>query len=52
MGVAPLLTVWGKMMLIILMVLGRLGPLALALALTPREEPTPYRYAQERVRIG
>lgn len=51
-GVAPLLTVWGKMMLIILMVLGRLGPLALALALAPGEEPTPYRFAQERVRIG
>ncbi|MQF70201.1 hypothetical protein FIM12_07725 [SAR202 cluster bacterium AD-804-J14_MRT_500m] len=51
-GVAPLLTIWGKMMLIILMVLGRLGPLALALALAPGEEPTPYRFAQERVRIG
>ena len=52
MGVAPLLTVWGKIMLIILMILGRLGPLALALALAPREEATAYRFAQERVRIG
>ena len=52
MGVAPLLTVWGKIMLIIVMILGRLGPLALALALAPREEATAYRFAQERVRIG
>ena len=52
MGVAPLLTLWGKIMLIVVMVLGRLGPLALALALAPREEATAYRFAQERVRIG
>ena len=52
MGVAPLLSVWGKIMLIVIMVLGRLGPLVLALALAPKEEATDYRYAQERVRIG
>ena len=51
-GVAPLLSGWGKMMFIVVMVLGRLGPLALALALTPQEEVTAYRFAQERVRIG
>ena len=51
-GVAPLLSVWGKIMFIIVMVLGRLGPLALALALTPQEEVSAYRFAQERVRIG
>ena len=52
MGVAPLLTLWGKIMLTIVMVVGRLGPLALALALAPKEEATAYRFAQERVRIG
>lgn len=52
MGVAPLLTLWGKIMLTIIMVVGRLGPLALALALAPKEEATAYRFAQERVRIG
>lgn len=51
-GVATLLSVWGKMVFIIVMVLGRLGPLALALALTTQEEVTAYRFAQERVRIG
>ena len=52
MGVAPLLTIWGKMMLIGIMILGRLGPLAIALALAPREDTPSYRFAQERVRIG
>lgn len=52
MGIVPLLTVWGKIMLIALMVLGRLGPLALALALAPKEDASVYRFAQERIRIG
>ena len=52
MGIVPFLTVWGKIMLMILMVLGRLGPLALALALAPQEDARAYRYAQEGVRIG
>ena len=52
MGIVPLLTVWGKIMLMVVMVLGRLGPLALALALTPQNEGTVYRYAQEGIRIG
>ncbi len=52
MGIVPLLSVWGKIMLMAVMVLGRLGPLALALALTPQKEGTVYRYAQESIRIG
>ena len=52
MGIVPLLTVWGKILLMAVMVLGRLGPLALALALTPQKEGTVYRYAQESIRIG
>jgi len=52
MGIAPLLTIWGKLMLTGIMILGRIGPLALALALTPREDTPSYRFAQERVRIG
>ena len=51
-GIVPSLTVWGKIMLMALMVIGRLGPLGLALALTPQKEGTVYRYAQEGVRIG
>ena len=52
MGIVPLLTVWGKIMLMAVMVMGRLGPLALALALTPQKEGAVYRYAQESIRIG
>jgi len=52
MGIVPLLTVWGKILLMAVMVLGRLGPLALALALTPQKEGTVYRYAKEGIRIG
>ena len=52
MGIVPLLTVWGKIMLMVVMVLGRLGPLALALALAPQQERAVYRYAQENIRIG
>ena len=52
MGIVPLLTIWGKIMFMVVMVLGRLGPLALALALTPQKEGTVYRYAQEGIRIG
>jgi Trk-type K+ transport system membrane component len=36
----------------ITMFAGRLGPLTMALALTPREEASVYRFAQERVKIG
>ncbi len=52
MGIAPILTLWGKIMLMALMILGRLGPLALALALIPQEEGVVYRYAEESIRIG
>jgi len=52
MGIVPLFTVWGKIMLIALMVLGRLGPLALALALAPPEEANVYGFAREPIRMG
>ena len=51
-GIPPQLTVPGKALFMVLMLAGRLGPLTLALALTPREEPTIYRFVQERVKIG
>lgn len=51
-GITPALSVWGKVIIIFTMFIGRLGPLTLALALAPREERAVYRFAQERVRIG
>ena len=51
-GAAADLTVFGKGLFMVLMLLGRLGPLTMALALVPRGEASLYRYAQERVKIG
>ena len=46
------LTVTARGLFMVLMLLGRLGPLTMALALVPRGEASLYRYAQERVKIG
>jgi trk system potassium uptake protein TrkH len=51
-GVVPELGLASKALFMVTMVIGRLGPLTLALALAPREEATVYRFAQERVKIG
>ena len=51
-GVPPELSLAGKILFMITMFLGRLGPLTMALALSPREEATEYRFVQERVKIG
>ena len=52
-GVTPSLSTAGKLLIIVTMVVGRLGPLTLALALMRREQQAAlYRYARERVRIG
>ncbi len=51
-GVPSELSSAGKVLFIITMLVGRLGPLTLALALTPRQEATVYRFVQERVKIG
>ena len=51
-GVVRDLTLAGKALFMVAMVVGRLGPITLALALAPREEVSLYRYSQERVKIG
>ena len=51
-GVPSQLSLAGKILFMITMFVGRLGPLTLALALAPREEATVYRFMQERVKIG
>ena len=51
-GVPPILSETGKIIFMLAMVVGRLGPLGVALALSPREEGTVYRFAHERVKIG
>ena len=51
-GVTPLLSLSGKILFILAMFIGRLGPIMLALALTTKDDTGGYRFAQERVKIG
>jgi trk system potassium uptake protein TrkH len=51
-GITPHLSVAGRIIITITMFVGRLGPLALTLALLQRQRPTQYRYPEEMVRIG
>ena len=52
-GITPELSVMGQLLIIVTMVVGRIGPLALGLALVHHEGKTPlYRFPRERVRIG
>jgi trk system potassium uptake protein len=50
-GIVPEMSVAGKAIIMVVMFIGRLGPLTLALALAPQEH-TVYRFVQERVTIG
>jgi trk system potassium uptake protein TrkH len=51
-GITPELTPAGKVVLILLMFVGRLGPLTIAVAISRRARPARLRYAEERVMIG
>ncbi|UCF79659.1 MAG: hypothetical protein JSW03_05310 [Candidatus Eiseniibacteriota bacterium] len=51
-GITPCMSVAGKLLLTILMVVGRLGPLTIAIALAAREAKPRFRYAEEDVMIG
>ncbi len=52
-GITSDLSTIGRLLIIVTMVIGRIGPLALGLALVHHEGRVPlYRYPQERVRIG
>jgi trk system potassium uptake protein TrkH len=51
-GLTSELSRWGQLILIITMFIGRVGPLALGLAMTQRAQKENYRHTQERVTIG
>lgn len=51
-GIVPDLSLAGKILFMISMFVGRLGPVTLALVLAPGEEASVYRFARERVKIG
>lgn len=51
-GITGELSQMGRLIIILTMFLGRVGPLTLALVLAQREQVSPYRFAEERVKIG
>jgi trk system potassium uptake protein TrkH len=51
-GITPTLSFTGKIVLIITMFIGRVGPLALGFALAGRQKPLPYNYAREDIFVG
>ncbi|MEA3305658.1 MAG: potassium transporter TrkG, partial [Candidatus Omnitrophota bacterium] len=51
-GVTPHLSIAGKILIIITMFAGRIGPLTLALAVALKEEKVVYTYPEEKVMVG
>lgn len=51
-GITSLLTTAGKLIIIVMMLIGRLGPLTLLAALTFNLKPARYNYPQEAVIVG
>jgi trk/ktr system potassium uptake protein len=51
-GITPDLSIAGKAVIVVLMFIGRLGPLTLTLALSRPQQVSKYRYPRDSVRIG
>ena len=51
-GITPELTTIGKLILIVLMFIGRIGILTFILVIGGRETPPRYKYPKERIIIG
>lgn len=51
-GITPGLSAIGKVIIIIMMFIGRLGPLTLTMALTTTQKTNKYSYPKDSVRIG
>ncbi|WP_082053223.1 TrkH family potassium uptake protein [Gordoniibacillus kamchatkensis] len=52
MGLTPDLTTFGRIMIVLMMFAGRLGPLTLAYALQPKPEKDLYRFPEGKITIG
>ena len=52
MGITPSLTAIGKLIIILIMLLGRVGLLTVAYVVTSRRVAAPFRYGEEKVMIG
>lgn len=51
-GITPDLSAWGRLLLVVAMIVGRVGPLTMTLALAGRQRAAPIRPVEERVLIG
>lgn len=51
-GITPNLSIAGKILIIVTMFAGRIGPLTLALAVAIKEEKIVYTYPEEKVMVG
>lgn len=51
-GVTPHLSTFGKLLIAVVMFLGRVGPITLILALSARQKPRGYAYPEEDIAIG
>ena len=51
-GITPILSSFGKFLIMITMLVGRIGPLTLALAFTMRGQKVFYKYPEEKVMVG
>jgi trk system potassium uptake protein TrkH len=51
-GITELLTPWGKLILVVVMFVGRLGPLCLAMHLSRPAQPARINYPREEISVG
>jgi trk system potassium uptake protein TrkH len=51
-GITSMLSTVGKLILVVVMFVGRLGPLSIAVALSGRDRSYKFKYAEENVMIG
>ena len=51
-GITSSLSIAGKIIIIITMFTGRIGPLSLALSLIQKREPEMIRYPEEKIMVG
>ena len=51
-GLTPYLSAIGKIIIIITMYLGRVGPMTVVLALANRKKPSAYKYPEDKILIG
>ncbi|WP_430052184.1 TrkH family potassium uptake protein [Niallia taxi] len=51
-GLTPDLSPVGKVVIFLLMFIGRVGPLTIAFALAKKHKKLPYKYAEEKIMIG